>query len=151
MLPRTTGTGASRGNRKHAALVCEHVWSNTHPISVPRLPRKLRATDDTVEMQSDAVVSHQIDHDDVDTAATVTSIPDPTPAPTRHATLQQPATPPTPPTLRERVMSNRLLAGSVAAGAAFLGGTFLIAVFRVLRKYNSPKERRKRTVDKNKV
>ena len=48
-------------------------------------------------------------------------------------------------------MSNRLLAGSVAAGPAFLGGTFLIAVVRVLRKYNSPKERRKRTVDKNKV
>lgn len=154
VLLRSAGNAISRGR------TCRHIakpfrcWSKyglSSNRTVPqRLARKLHATDDAVEIQSTAPALHQIE--DMDTAATVAhATPDPTPAVAQQVTLQQPAVPPTPPTLRERVMGNRLLAGGVAAGAAFLGGTFLIAVVRVLRKYNSPKERRKRTVDKNKV
>ncbi len=37
-------------------------------------------------------------------------------------------------------------------GAAIvLGGTLLIAAFRVFRKYNTPQNKRKRNVSKNKV
>lgn len=37
-------------------------------------------------------------------------------------------------------------------GAAIvLGGTLLVAAFRVFRKYNTPQNKRKRSVSKNKV
>lgn len=35
--------------------------------------------------------------------------------------------------------------------AIFLAGTLLIAAFRVFRKYNTPQNKRKRNVSKNKV
>ncbi len=35
--------------------------------------------------------------------------------------------------------------------AIFLGGTLLVAAFRVFRKYNTPQNKRKRNVSKNKV
>ena len=35
--------------------------------------------------------------------------------------------------------------------AILLGGTLLIAAFRVFRKYNTPQNKRKRNVSKNKV
>ena len=37
------------------------------------------------------------------------------------------------------------------AAAVFLGGTVLLAAFRVFRKYNTPQNKRKRNVSKNKV
>lgn len=35
--------------------------------------------------------------------------------------------------------------------AVFLAGTLLVAAFRVFRKYNTPQNKRKRNVSKNKV
>ncbi len=39
----------------------------------------------------------------------------------------------------------------LCGAAIVLGGTLLVAAFRVFRKYNTPQNKRKRNVSKNKV
>lgn len=141
-------------------------WSNTgqptpmllHTGKANNSTLVAHASDESMEFATSEPVSHSVAVDDaVDTAVTV--------APTHaeqhiHTTTQQQQaatvvqhvdTPPTPTSIKEQILSSKLLTGAVGAGAAFLGGTFLIALVRVFRKYNSPKEKRRRTVDKNKV
>lgn len=52
---------------------------------------------------------------------------------------------------KELLATNRYVQGGAAAGALFFGGTFLIALFRVFKKYTSPRAQRVRTVNKNKA
>ncbi len=115
------------------------------------------ASDESVELANSDPVSHSVAVDDaIDTAVTVAPSHQEqhmhTTSTQQHAVLQRVEAPPPPPlTIKEQILGSKILTGVAGAGAAFLGGTFFIAVARVLRKYNSPKEKRRRTVDKNKV
>ena len=53
--------------------------------------------------------------------------------------------------VREYLDNNRAARVGLYAGVVLLAGTLVLAAFRVFRKYNTPQNKRKRNVSKNKV